>query len=156
MSARRNDSRILNNYGSFLFEQKRYSEAYDRFIEASQDPLYPERSRVFENLGLTALRLNKTELARQYLEKSLRLNSNQPKALLEMAQLSYAAREYVPARGYYEAFSRISPQDARSLLLGIRLAEVFNDRDTAASYTLQLKRLYPASEEYKQLQSEQR
>ncbi|GGL95420.1 type IV pilus biogenesis/stability protein PilW [Pseudomonas asuensis] len=156
MSARRNDPRILNNYGSFLFEQKRYSEAYDRFTEASQDPLYPERSRVFENLGLTALRLNKPELARQHLEKSLRLNSNQPKALLEMAELSYAAREYVPARGYYESFSRISPQDARSLLLGIRLAEVFNDRDTAASYTLQLKRLYPASEEYKQLQSEQR
>jgi type IV pilus assembly protein PilF len=156
LSARSGDARILNNYGSFLFEQKRYSEAYERFTEASQDSLYPERSRVFENLGLTAVRLKKPELARQHLEKSLRLNSNQPKALLEMAQLSFDARDYVPSRGYYEAFSRIANQDARSLLLGIRLAEVFNDRDTAASYTLQLKRLYPASEEYKQLQSEQR
>ncbi|TWI55436.1 type IV pilus assembly protein PilF [Pseudomonas duriflava] len=156
LSLRRNDARILNNYGSFLFEQGRYAEAYERFTEASQDSLYPERSRVFENLGLTALRLNKPELAREHLEKSLRLNSKQPRALLEMAQLSFDQREYVPARQYYELFSQISAQDARSLLLGIRLAEIFNDRDTAASYTLQLKRLYPASAEYRQLQTEQR
>lgn len=62
----------------------------------------------------------------------------------------------MPSRSYYQAFSQLSPQDARSLLLGIRLAEVFNDRNTAASYALQLKRLYPNSPEYRQLQSEQK
>ena len=41
----------------------------------------------------------------------------------------------------------------RSLLLGARLAEVFEDRDKAASLGLQLKRLYPASQEYQQYQS---
>ena len=39
---------------------------------------------------------------------------------------------------------------ARSLLLGARLAEVFEDRDRAASLGLQLRRLYPASQEYQQ------
>lgn len=150
------DARILNNYGSFLYEQGRYKDAYERFTQAAEDSLYPERARVFENLGLTALRLNQVDLGKENLEKSLRLDRNQPRALFELAQLAYQTRDYVPSRSYYQAFSQLSPQDARSLLLGIRLAEVFNDRNTAASYALQLKRLYPNSPEYRQLQSEQK
>ncbi|MNO62743.1 hypothetical protein D3C76_534240 [compost metagenome] len=61
----------------------------------------------------------------------------------------------MPARGYYQEFLRQGGQNARSLLLGIRLAKVFDDRDTAASYGLQLKRLYPASPEYQAYQAEQ-
>jgi len=73
----RTDSRILNNYGGFLYEQKRYEEAYKRFEQAAEDSLYPERSRVFENLGLTALRMNRPDLAKQHFDKSLRLNRQQ-------------------------------------------------------------------------------
>ena len=51
----------------------------------------------------------------------------------------------MPARQYYDLFAQGGGQNARSLLLGIRLAKVFEDRDTAASYGLQLKRLYPGS-----------
>jgi len=43
LSSRPNDARILNNYGSFLFEEKRYKEAYERFEQAAADTLYPER-----------------------------------------------------------------------------------------------------------------
>ena len=62
----------------------------------------------------------------------------------------------MPARDYYQRYSKMDKdQDARGLLLGIRLANIFEDRDTAASYGLQLKRLYPGSPEYRQYQSEQ-
>ncbi|MDO7897465.1 type IV pilus biogenesis/stability protein PilW [Pseudomonas citrulli] len=155
LSARPQDARILNNYGGFLYEQKRYKEAYERFEQAAADTLYPERSRVFENLGMTAAQLGQRDLARQQLEKALRLNRQQPRALLEMAELSYEDRHYVPARDYYERFSLLSEQNARSLLLGVRLAHVFDDRDKAASYGLQLKRLYPGTPEYQQYLSEQ-
>ncbi|VXC99529.1 Pilus assembly protein PilW [Pseudomonas sp. 8Z] len=150
LSQRPGDARLLNNYGGFLFEQKRYKEANENYLKASEDNLYPERSRVFENLGLTALQLGQREQAKEYFQRSLRLSNRQPRALLEMAQLSYEDREYVPARSYYDAYSEIAPQNARSLLLGVRLAGVFEDRDKAASLGLQLKRLYPASEEYQQ------
>ncbi|TRX76367.1 type IV pilus biogenesis/stability protein PilW [Pseudomonas mangiferae] len=156
MSARANDARILNNYGGFLYEQKRYKEAYARFEEAAADNLYPERSRVFENLGLTALALNQRALAKQHFEKSLRLNRQQPRALLAMAQLSYDDKQYVPARDYYGLYSAMAEQSAASLLLGARLARVFEDRNQAASLGLQLKRLYPGSPEYQQYQAEQR
>lgn len=150
------NSRIRNNYGGFLFEQKRYQEAYETFMKAAGDTMYAERSRVFANLGRTSLQLGKPDQAKQHLQKSLRLNRQQPVVLLELAQLEFDAKQYVPARDYYRRFaSLVNEQDARGLLLGIRLASIFDDRDAAASYALQLKRLYPGSPEYRQYQSEQ-
>ena len=155
ISLRKGDARLLNNYGGFLFEQKRYPEALEVYLQASQDTLYPERSRVFENLGLTSLQLKQREQAKVYFERSLRLNSRQPRALMEMAQLSYEDKQYVPARSYYESYMALANHDARSLLLGVRLAKIFEERDNAASLGLQLKRLYPGTPEYQQYLSEQ-
>jgi type IV pilus assembly protein PilF len=154
--ASRNDARILNNFGSFLYEQKRYDDAYAMFEKAAADNLYPERSRVFENLGMTAAALGQRDLARDNLEKALRLNRSQPRALLEMAEISFEDRHYVPAKDYYDRFSQLSEQNARSLLLGTRLAKVYEDKNKAASFGLQLKRLYPGTPEYQQYLSEQR
>lgn len=152
----RNDARILNNYGSFLFEQKRYAEAMERFAKASEDNLYPERSRVFQNMGMTALQLGQRDEAEAYFSRALRLDSRQPRALLELALLAYEAKDYVPAKRYYDNFIGLSEQNARSLLLGIRLANIHQDRNQAASLGLQLKRLYPGTSEYQQFLSEQR
>jgi type IV pilus assembly protein PilF len=156
LSSRSNDARILNNYGSFLFEQKRYQDAMERFAKASEDSLYPERSRVFQNMGMTALQLGQREQAETYFTRALRLDSRQPLALLELALLAYDAKQYVPAKRYYDSFSNLSEQNARSLLLGIRLARIHQDRDRAASLGLQLKRLYPGTSEFQQFLSEQR
>ena len=154
--ASRRDARILNNYGSFLFEQKRYAEALERFTQASEDNLYPERARVFQNMGMTALKLNQPEQAEKYFTRALRLDSRQPGALLELALMAYDAKHYVPAKAYYDSYSQLAEQNARSLLLGIRLADIHGDRDRAASLALQLKRLYPGTAEYQQYLSEQR
>jgi len=156
LSARPSDTRIRNNYGSFLYAQQRFAEAEQMFRQASADTLYPERSRVYENLGLTALQLDNREQARTYLTKALQLNQRQPKALLEMAELSYENRHYVPARDYYDRFSQLSDNSARSLLLGSRLARVFDEQGTLADLGQQLQRLYPGTPEYQQYLSEQR
>lgn len=155
LNRRPDDSRILNNYASFLFEQQRYQEASTYFQKALADPLYPERSRIYENLGITALKLGQRDSGRQQLEKALRLNPRQPRALLEMAELSYEDRHYVPARDFYDRFSLLSGQNARSLLLGARLADVLDERTSTANYGQQLKRLYPGTPEYQQYLSEQ-
>ena len=149
------EARLHNNYGSFLFEQKEYAKAAEQFAIASKDTLYSERSRVFENLGMTSLQLGQREEAKKYFTRALRMNSSRPIALLSMAQISYAEGQYVPAQSYYQNFSKQSRQSPESLLLGIRLAKVFEDRDQAASLGLQLKRLYPGTPEYKQYLSEQ-
>ena len=103
LSARGDDTRILNNYGGFLYEQKRYPEAKARFEQAAKDNLYQERARVFENLGMTALMMNDRAQAKTFFQRALRLNVRQERALLEMAVLSYDEKNYVQARDYYDA-----------------------------------------------------
>lgn len=156
LAARPGDTRIRNNYGSFLYAQQRFAEAEQMFRLASADTLYPERSRVYENLGLTALELDDRDQAHAYLTKALQLNRRQPRALLEMAELSFENRHYVPARDYYDRFSQLSDHSARSLLLGSRLARVFDEQGTLADLGQQLQRLYPGTPEYQQYLSEQR
>ncbi|MFN3579371.1 MAG: type IV pilus biogenesis/stability protein PilW, partial [Pseudomonas sp.] len=148
-----NNPRMLNNYGVFLLNQERYPEALTYFERASQDNMYGERSRVFENLGLTQVRLGNTAEAKSYFERALRLNSRQPLALLELAKLEFAEQNYVPAWDYYRSFTQLSGQDASSLWLGVRLARRFEDHNRAASYALQLRRLYPASPEAQALKA---
>lgn len=155
LSVRGADARLLNNYGSFLFERERFDEALKNFQKASEDTMYGERSRVFENLGLTYLQLNRVEEAHASFTRALRLNSQQPRALLEMAVLAYEKGDYPASNGYYGSYSQMAEQNARSLLLGARLARIFDNRDRAATLGLQLRRLYPGSAEYKQFLAEQ-
>lgn len=150
------DTRIRNNYGSFLYAQGDFRRAEQMFRQAAADTLYPERSRVYENLGLTALRQGQRDDALQHLHKALQLNPRQPRALLEMAELSYENRHYVPARDYYDRFSTLSDHDARSLLLGSRIARAFDEQGVTAQLGQQLQRLYPGTPEYQQYLSEQR
>ncbi|NLC02080.1 MAG: tetratricopeptide repeat protein, partial [Pseudomonas formosensis] len=102
-------------------------------------------------LGLTYQKLDRPEEARASFERALRLNSRQPLALLEMARIEFESENYVPAWNYYLSFTQLSAQNASSLWLGVQLARRFNDNNRAASYALQLRRLYPASPEARAL-----
>ena len=156
LTLRPDDARIRNNYGSFLYTQGQFAKAEQMFRLAAADTLYPERSRVYENLGLTVLRQGRREEGQALLDKALRMDPRQPRALLEMAELSYENRHYVPAREYYDRFSQQAEPSARSLLLGSRLARVSEAPDAVAAAGQQLKRLYPGTPEYQQYLSEQR
>ena len=145
------NARLLNNYGAFLLDRERYQEALEYFNKAAADTLYSERSRVFENLGIAYLRMGNIDAARENLERSLRLNIRQPRALLELAQIEFAEGNFVPAWNHYRRFDQLSEQNAASLWLGVRLAPRFEDHSKAASYALQLKRLYPNSPEARAL-----
>ena len=57
---------------------------------------------------------------------------------------------------HMDGYVAVSEENARSLLLGSRLATIFDDRDKAASLGLQLKRLYPGTPEYQQYVLEHR
>ncbi len=149
-------ARILNNYGTFLFEEGAYEKALDIYNEAAADTMYANRARVFENMGMTSLRIGNKSEAAHFFERALRLDATQPRSLLELGMLSYEMRDYPAARHYYESYVQQAEHDARSLLLGTRIANIYQDRDEAASLGLRLKQLYPASPEYKAYLLEQR
>lgn len=141
-------TRTRNNFGAFLFDQGRYAEAVEHLAVAAEDHYYSGRSQVFENLGVSFLQLGKTEDAEQAFDRAVALNSGQPRALIELADLRFSKKDYVGARELFGRYVQRSDRTAKSLWLGIRLARVFGAADDEASYGLALKNIFPASDEY--------
>lgn len=141
------ETRTLNNYASFLYDRGEFQRAFDYYEAAAADVMYQNRAAVFERLGMTANRLERDD-AQSYFERAIRIDYFRPVSLLELGVISYDKQNYVVAQQYYESYLDIAEHNARSLLLGARLARIFGDRDKAASLGLQLKQLYPSSEEY--------
>lgn len=154
--AEKNSARIQNNYGSFLYAQGRYAEAQAHFEQAAADALYSGRAGAYTNVGLTALKLNDPTLAQASFSKAIALDPQQAETLLKAAEVAFNAGQFEAARGYYLQLNALKGvSDARSLLLGYRLARHFHEPNLAADSAARLQRLYPSSPEYRQYLSEQ-
>jgi type IV pilus assembly protein PilF len=60
----------LNNYGTFLCRQNRYSEALKIFEQAAADPHYLEPAVAYANAGLCALKIPNEGLAKHYFQEA--------------------------------------------------------------------------------------
>ncbi|MCL6415362.1 type IV pilus biogenesis/stability protein PilW [Aestuariirhabdus sp. Z084] len=141
---------IRHNYGSFLYRQKRYEDAIVQLQVPARNIRYTGRSVSYQVLGLCELELGNVEKAEEHFLRALRLERGLPLASLELADIYYKQNRYNEALGSFERFLEYSSQNSRSLLLGIRIARAFSDKDREASYALQLNRFYPGSDELKQ------
>ena len=146
-------SEVRNNFGAFLFAKERYQEAYRQFELAAQDVSYPRRSRTFENMGIVALRLGDISKAKEHFTRALRLNSNLPKANLELAAIYQQQGDLFKSWQHYQAFEDVAEHTPRSLLMGIDLATANGAQGEAARYLSKLERLYPGSSELQQYRS---
>ena len=156
-AALRADSKMTmahNNYGVFLYRQGRYPEACKQMRLVIKDTLYDGRTNAFLNLGQCELKLGNLEVAEEAFERALAMNRMNPPPMLELADINMQQGEYVKAQNYYKTYKMMAEQNARSLYIGIQLAEYFDDEDNLASYALALKNMYPYSEEYLRYRNE--
>ncbi|MDP0589826.1 MAG: type IV pilus biogenesis/stability protein PilW [Candidatus Endonucleobacter bathymodioli] len=147
---------VQNNYGAFLFSQERFDEAYKYFSQAANNLFYDKRSRAYENMGIVAQKQNRNERAKYHFIKALKLNGKLITARLELAYILHQHGEYRSAWSHYLIFAKQSDQNSRSLWLGVQLARKNADRNAAASYGLQLEKMYPQSKEYREYRSQGR
>ncbi len=145
LSLKASAAEIHNNYGAFLYGQGRLNEAYRQFAIAADNVKYDSRSRAYENMGLVSKSLGRMSQARQHLERAVKLNGNLVRARLELANMLEEQGKSKEAWGHYQVFTRLAGQNEQSLKLGIKLAKANGDNNAAASYSLQLERLYPSS-----------
>ncbi len=145
-------TKVRNNYGAFLFELGRYDDAIRQLEIASEDRYYTSRPTVFENLGVSYLRIGDARQAEAAFERAVALNPDQPKALIELAAILFERQDYVRARQYYLRYQRVAQQTSKSLWLCVRLARVFEDANQEASCALALRNIFPASPEYAEYQ----
>lgn len=146
-------TRAFNNYGAFLFAQRRYREAIEQLKVAANDQFYENRPQVYENLGVAYAQLGEMDNAEDSFIRATKLNPTQGRALLELADIRYKQQNYVEARDYYQRYVNSSSQSARSLSLCVRLARIFKDENSEASCSLTLRNIFPASDEAKMLEA---
>ncbi len=141
------DSLLQNNYGSFLCSQNRINAGVRQFKKVLDNPVYPRRDQVYENLGLCLERKPDLERAEEYLRKGLEINPRAPKSLLAMARMSFIKKNYLSARAYLQRYSEVARHTSESLWLGIRVERILGDKNALASYGLSLKGNFPNSAE---------
>jgi type IV pilus assembly protein PilF len=141
------DSDAHNNYGRFLCDRKQEREAIKHFLAAVRNPLYGTPERSWVNAGLCARRAGDMPAAEGYFQQALKLRPGQPQALYQVADLAYARRDYVQAKGYLMRLTQVTTATAEVLWLGVRVERRLGDRASEASYALQLRNRYPNSRE---------
>ncbi len=141
------DAMALNNYGSYLFSRGRFEESVRYLSILVQDTDYRARSQAYENLGLAQLKVEQREAARESFNRALQLSFAQPQSSLELSQLAYEDGDIDAAARYYDTFRSLAQQSARSLCLGMKIAQAQRDSDRMASYALALNNLFPDSPE---------
>lgn len=140
-------TRALNNYGVFLYQKGRFSEAREQFLRASEDTHYELRPQVFYALGLAALQLKDNRQAEESWHKAIVLEPRYAPPYLELAELAFERQSFAEARKILVAFDQLSRPTPRSLWLAVRIESHFGNRDALASKGLALEKLFPDSRE---------
>jgi len=151
LDANASDSAVNNNYGAFLCANKKYDEAFKHFKVALENPVYPERSNVFENIGICSEVQGNIKVARENYIKAIKANPNSGKSLLSVAQLDFDSENIKSASKYFGYYKRVAKHTAESLWLGILIANKKQDAKTKASLSWSLERKFPKSKETKLL-----
>lgn len=143
-----------NNYGVYLSQMKRYSEAAAQFEIAGSALGYEGRIGALENLGRTYLQLGDNAAAAKAFLRALEGNRNSLIAHIELVDLLLEQNRVQQAQRLYDETSilvqgqGVSP---RLMLQGIKLAAAQNDIKQRQQLSRQLLSAYPLSIEAKQL-----
>lgn len=142
-----------HNYGSFLCQRKREIEGIKLLLTAVQNPLYRTPDRSLANAGICARRTGDDAAAQEFFLRALSLRPNQPQALLQLAELSFAANNYAAAQGFLRRFAQTSPAGPDVLWLALRVERKLGNALAEASYGQQLRKNFPDSKEAAALQA---
>ncbi|MES1965022.1 type IV pilus biogenesis/stability protein PilW [Psychrobacter sp. AH5] len=143
-----------NNYGVYLSQMKRYSEAAAQFEIAGSALGYEGRIGALENLGRTYLQLGDNAAAAKAFLRALEGNRNSLIAHIELVDLLLEQNRVQQAQRLYdETLILVQGQGVspRLMLQGIKLAAAQNDIKQRQQLSRQLLSAYPLSIEAKQL-----
>lgn len=142
-------SRGRANYGYFLMRQEKFSAAYKQLEVAASDIYYPRRAEAYQQMGVCAERMGREEEMLKNYQKAISIDRNFAPPLLDLAKIEFEKGNFPQAQSYFDSYRKKTTQtSAEGLLLGVRLARVFEDKNAEASYAMALKNLYPRSQEY--------
>jgi type IV pilus assembly protein PilF len=146
------DPDINHNYGWFLCQTGRDRDSVRYFIQAVKNPLYPTPWRSWSAAGLCTLKSNNLKEAEDYFQRALRLEPDEPTALLQLGQIRFRQGSLDEARRLVSRYNRMLTPSAESLWLALRVERKLGERTAEQGLATQLRRRFPASPEYRALQ----
>lgn len=149
------NSESHNNYGSFLCARKRYDESIGHFLTAVKNPLYSTPNLAYANAGICSARKNDLKNAEIYLNKALQIEPLTHSAATQLADIQFKRGDASTAQKTLQNALVASP-NPETLWLGIKIARALGDKNSEASYALQLRQQYPNSEQTRMLLSGQK
>jgi len=147
------DPDLNHNYGWFLCQQSgRETEAMAYFQAALRNPLYATPWRTHAAAGTCAQRIGRPADAERSFENALRDEPDELNSLLQLGQIRFRQNRLEESRRLVSRFNKLIEPTAESLWLALRVERKLGERALEQSYANQLRRRFPASQEYQLLQ----
>lgn len=146
----------INNYGVFLCQEGRFEEAEEHFQRAARDPLYRTPEAAWTNAGVCARREGDNQKAEGYLRMALGINPRFAEALSQMAELSLAEGNYLPARAFVQRYLESAPGTPQILWVAVQTERELGNKEEAQEFAQRLKREFPTSVETRLLLESER
>jgi type IV pilus assembly protein PilF len=150
-----NDADINHNYGWFLCQTGREPASIKYFMQAIRNPLYPTPWRSYSAAGLCSLKTPQAKEAEGLFERALKLEPDEPAALLNLGEIRYKQGNIDEARKLVSRHNKLVEPSAQSLWLALRIERRLGERLAEQAFANQLRRRFPSSPEYQALQRAQ-
>jgi type IV pilus assembly protein PilF len=142
------DADTMQNFGWFLCQNQRYTEAEAQFQEALVQPDYRGAATTLRAMGNCQLRDGRLPEAESSLLRSYQLDPSNPATAVNLADVQYRRGEYERARFYIDRVNKVPAQtNAQSLWLAARIEHKLGNLSSARNLGNQLRERYPSSPE---------
>ncbi|QIK39116.1 type IV pilus biogenesis/stability protein PilW [Caldichromatium japonicum] len=143
-----NNPDVLNAYGSFLCNQRRFAEADSYFLKAADNPVYATPWIALSNAGNCALESGDTTKAETHYRAALQASPTYGYPLVKLAELAMRRGDAKAAKDYIDRY--FNPQTMRTpaasqiaLRVGIEAERTLGNRKQAAFYQKALVENFP-------------
>jgi type IV pilus assembly protein PilF len=142
------DADVMQNFGWYLCQQKRYAEANALFLQALAIPQYADSPRTLLTQGACQARAGQWAEAERTLHRSFELDSANPATAYNLTEVLFHQGQYERARFYIRRVNA-SPDvvNAQTLWLAARIEHRLGNRQGAQEFGNQLRNRFPTSRE---------
>lgn len=150
-----NNPELSNNYGGFLCQNGRGTEAIRYYDAAIKNPAYQSPFSAMQNAGSCSIRMKQYEAAERYLLDALRFAPDDPATNAYLARVYYERRDFQRAGFFINRVKTTAKLDALGadvLWLAVRIDRRLGDKESEATMATLLRRHHPGSAEFAALQ----
>jgi len=142
------DPDTMHNFGWFLCQQRRYTEADAQFQSALLQPQYRDAARTLLAAGACQARAGHWEEAERQLARSFELDPANPAIAYNLSEVLYRRGELERARFYIKRVNAVPElANAQTLWLAARIERRIGNAGGVQDFSRQLRDRFPQSRE---------